>query len=442
MSIAEALLAAIREAPEDDLPRLAYADWLEENGDPQRAEFIHVQIERANLPDGDERDAGLAGRERDLLRAGRGQWLRGLPEIGGIEWGEFSRGFVGSVRAESVDAFEKAEAAIRATIPLSGLCVNVKPHERKLARHSFAGLSELTLAGVLADDVFKSLFVRSPQLDNLRKLTLGDLPLTPLGAAALVASPHLTRLRELALWDGSPAVLRAVTDSPLLGRLVRLKLSGKWERPEVARTLASWRPGSLRRLTLSSCRLGTQSQPGTDSGAVLASAPLLAGLRVLEVIDGSIGPEGAAALAASDQLAGLAVLSLNDNPRLNDGGIQALAHKPRFRPHELRLGHVRMGPSGLSALLASPLMPTLRSLSLERNPLSDVGAARLAGCPAVAGLAHLDLSYTGLTDAAARKLARSPHLGGLRELRLESNACIGETARQELRERFGDALRI
>jgi uncharacterized protein (TIGR02996 family) len=34
-----ALLASVLAAPDDDLPRLVLADWLEENGQPERAEF-------------------------------------------------------------------------------------------------------------------------------------------------------------------------------------------------------------------------------------------------------------------------------------------------------------------------------------------------------------------------------------------------------------------
>jgi uncharacterized protein (TIGR02996 family) len=48
----KALLAAIWAAPHDDLPRLVYADWLDESGDPAkaaRAEFIRVQCELAKM---------------------------------------------------------------------------------------------------------------------------------------------------------------------------------------------------------------------------------------------------------------------------------------------------------------------------------------------------------------------------------------------------------
>lgn len=44
MDVGQALLQAILADPQDDLPRLAYADWLEENGRQERAEFIRAQV--------------------------------------------------------------------------------------------------------------------------------------------------------------------------------------------------------------------------------------------------------------------------------------------------------------------------------------------------------------------------------------------------------------
>lgn len=43
----ELLLKAVVASPDDDLPRLVAADWLDEHDEPERAEFIRVQIERA-----------------------------------------------------------------------------------------------------------------------------------------------------------------------------------------------------------------------------------------------------------------------------------------------------------------------------------------------------------------------------------------------------------
>lgn len=64
-----ALLKAIAEQPDEDTVRLAYADWLEENGQGERAEFIRVQIEIARL----------GPKHRELFVAdGAGQRLEGL----------------------------------------------------------------------------------------------------------------------------------------------------------------------------------------------------------------------------------------------------------------------------------------------------------------------------------------------------------------------------
>ena len=46
-SIRAEFLRDICEHPEDDTPRLIFADWLEDHGEPERAEFIRVQCELA-----------------------------------------------------------------------------------------------------------------------------------------------------------------------------------------------------------------------------------------------------------------------------------------------------------------------------------------------------------------------------------------------------------
>ncbi len=61
MSDKEALLAAIGLHPDEDTPRLAYADWLDEHGDASRARFIRAQCELATLP-------GVSSRARELRR--------------------------------------------------------------------------------------------------------------------------------------------------------------------------------------------------------------------------------------------------------------------------------------------------------------------------------------------------------------------------------------
>src|SRR3954466_3476753 len=76
----DAFLRAILDHPDDDLPRLVYADWLDEHGDPGRAEVIRVQGERARLPEDDPRRADLEDREAALLLAHEERWRQELPE--------------------------------------------------------------------------------------------------------------------------------------------------------------------------------------------------------------------------------------------------------------------------------------------------------------------------------------------------------------------------
>ena len=68
-----AFLRAILEDPDDDTSRLVYADWLDEHGDPDRAEFIRVQCALARMAEDEDGRWELQARERQLLwRHGKG----------------------------------------------------------------------------------------------------------------------------------------------------------------------------------------------------------------------------------------------------------------------------------------------------------------------------------------------------------------------------------
>ena len=96
----EAFLQDILERPEEDAPRLVYADWLDDQGRATQAELIRVQIELARLPDDQsDRRALLQGRERYLLarvaKGAAGRWLRrALPRAKGAPAWELQRGAI------------------------------------------------------------------------------------------------------------------------------------------------------------------------------------------------------------------------------------------------------------------------------------------------------------------------------------------------------------
>jgi uncharacterized protein (TIGR02996 family) len=64
-----AFLRAIIAEPDDDRPRLIFSDWLYEHGEPERSEFIRVQVELARADDSWTPPAGMSpANARDALR--------------------------------------------------------------------------------------------------------------------------------------------------------------------------------------------------------------------------------------------------------------------------------------------------------------------------------------------------------------------------------------
>lgn len=193
----EALLKAIAAAPDDDLPRLVYADWLDEHDNPARAEFIRTQISLASDQDEaggrsrtPEDKAKLIHRSAELLRQNQADWEAPLRRhFGkGIDRVLFRRGFP--------ERFRLTGAAVRR---LSGL---------------------LELPGVIPLELdLRGATLSDTDLRSLAKLTsLGSLYLTGsnVGDADL---RHLTGLRNLELLvvvntGVTGAGLRTLAESP------------------------------------------------------------------------------------------------------------------------------------------------------------------------------------------------------------------------------------
>jgi uncharacterized protein (TIGR02996 family) len=370
-SAEEGFLSAIRTSPDDEGVRLIYADWLDENGDPDRAEFIRVQCELPRLEAWDPRRADLERREKGLLlRHGR-------------RWG-------GGV-------FRK--------------------DDRHQFRRGFPEVVVLTAKAFLADA--EELFRRFP----LRRLNLargiGDPALR-----SLAASPHLARLSELAIPSWCRMTTRglaALAASPHVRGLKVLHIDSNDVGPEGARILAEApNLAGLETLVLYGCRVGTAG------AAALAASPHLARLTNLNLMVNSVGAAGAVAIAESPHLANLIELSFWNN-EIGPAGVRALAAAPFPRLKRLYLSVNPLGLEGVNALAASPLPGRLTSLGLGVVCLNAPDAERvavaraLAESPHVAGLASLALFRNHIGDEGARALAASPHLSHLADLNLYEN---------------------
>jgi uncharacterized protein (TIGR02996 family) len=215
MNDGDALLAAILANPDDDTPRLVYADWLQENGQPERAEFIRLQLQLLNAytPEDDARQDGLLDKHLE-------EWTAHLPtspEDGpwGPRWEwDFVRGMPERLSCDAEAYFEHRERLTSATTI------------RELVLNDASGgwLEELASVGWPATVV---------------SLTLQECPKTPVfvhgydcasGYAALARLPQLRQLRELGLhiYHLSQRAVEAIVATPHLDALERLFLGHCW----------------------------------------------------------------------------------------------------------------------------------------------------------------------------------------------------------------------
>jgi len=96
-----ALMRAICDAPHEDAPRLVYADWLTERGDP-RGEFIAAQCSRT-----------IESRERwaALLSQHEAIWAAHVRALPNLQY-RFERGFIGHVEFDAIEGFLEHRADV------------------------------------------------------------------------------------------------------------------------------------------------------------------------------------------------------------------------------------------------------------------------------------------------------------------------------------------
>src|SRR5690348_14697300 len=95
MSLEQAFLRDVVEHPGDETPRLIYADWLSERGDP-RGEFIHLQCELARLAEDDPRRPELEDRALELEQRWGQEWAKPLYLSIAASWA-YHKGFIEEV---------------------------------------------------------------------------------------------------------------------------------------------------------------------------------------------------------------------------------------------------------------------------------------------------------------------------------------------------------
>jgi uncharacterized protein (TIGR02996 family) len=345
----EAFLADIVEHPDDDTVRLIFADWLEEQGDGDRAEFIRVQIELEKLSPTHRDRSRLRRREQELWKKHSNEWKKEVQA-----WAQkkvaFERGFAAHISCTGRELMAGLKGVLaRAPIRSVELQTFDDSHLRGLASH--------------------------PGLARLRSLDLGYGTWTPAGLEVLCASPLLAGLRTLDVGmreAEGPHVAEVLASSPFLQQLTRLILRGGSLGERGGRFLASPTFANLSRLELYGTDLGSE---GT---AALAAAPWT-GLTHLTLWANQVGDAGVIALANSPVAGHLQALYLGLNWSITDEGVRALANSSHLDGlTSLDLCHAYLGPAGARALAASPCLKSVTWLRLRQDRLSaeDVDAVK------------------------------------------------------------------
>ena len=207
MSDEAALLAAILAHPDEDTPRLMYADWLQENGQPERAEFIRIQCAS---------DADEAAEERafELEERNKTKWLAGLPQFAEARW-EFRRGFPEYLDVPGELMLERYEAFAR--VPWLRFLTLSHLHNSTVRNFCGQPWPEQWVELELQEDPTAPAFMngydctrsvaavaRCAQVRQLRRLRLSLFELTLPGVRELAASDYLAGLERLHLDEYEP----------------------------------------------------------------------------------------------------------------------------------------------------------------------------------------------------------------------------------------------
>jgi uncharacterized protein (TIGR02996 family) len=229
-----AFIRAICDQPDEDTPRLALADWLDEQGDEPNAvwaAFIRGSCWAARgLID------HLTERETWAMKYWHyyyQPWLKmlGLPPRGReVNQSSWSRGFPDSAEA-SFESFRHLRLQVRA--PIQSLTLEGTTDATVEELTTWPELARLRSLGLKSNPLSDTAFVvlaGCPFLANLTSLRLPSAVVTDYGMTALLDSPNLQGLQSLR-FDSTSAV-------QLLSTAVRDRVRARFG----GETLGEWKP--------------------------------------------------------------------------------------------------------------------------------------------------------------------------------------------------------
>ncbi len=323
-----AFMTAVLEAPDDDTPRLVFADWLDERGtddDRARAALIRAQCRLEHEPIGRERRT-LERAVKALLKANAARWARPLSAARIGHTYEFRRGFLDGLTISPTafvrsgkELFERAPMIRSVRFPNAANELRALAASPFLARLASADLTLMCTCGRCGIDAELRNLFKSKHAKGLR---------------------HLNVSRDRIDVDG----VRALARSAVLANLTSLDLSGNPLLPEGATALAAARHFTkLTRLNLSGNNLQVEGV------LALATAKHFPALAKLDLSSNQITADGVRALVVAPFFNQLTALDLSRN-RIGEAGARVLATRTTSKLERIDLRGTRLGRKALEVL--------------------------------------------------------------------------------------------
>lgn len=325
-----ALMAAIVANPDEDTPRLALADWLQEHGDDHdraRAEHIRLQIECDRFPYGDKRRTKFEKKFIPIQEEHGAAWLGPLLKLCGrpLSYDHiFRRGLLFWWYTPTRTFLQKStQAALLEWLPRVGtncLILNDKStREPEVAASPVLDwIPDFEWADSKMDDGSLAALAKSPHFTRLSSFELSACKVTDAGLRTFAKTATMPNLRHFALTETlrlskyTAAGVLAVVTSPRFPKLCDLDLeSSQTKTLDHAELFADAGVNKLTRV-----RLGW----GSEAGPAFR-CPHLTNLAKLSVNSGTVTDADAEALLANTSMANLAELEMRNmnarRPRLS-----------------------------------------------------------------------------------------------------------------------------
>jgi uncharacterized protein (TIGR02996 family) len=372
-----ALVRRVLEAPEDDAPRLVYADWLLERGDA-RGELIRLSCAHAAAERGSPEQREL-DRQLQPLLLGVGKKITGMlrPRV---EEATLRRGFVHTVRM-TIPQVEQHGAAVLSEHPVERLIIR-EPRLNDVQLRALAAAPALRLVRhlQLEGQTKQALApLTGARFERLHTLELRDVGHSPADWEKLFGELDAPALATVDL-DGfqlSAGIWRGLARNPRLGALRNVRALGESGLDGKRRSALA--TGALAELAarraLETLELIVLDQGIADAAIVPFFAKVArARLRALVLSGTPVTDALLAAIARSPRLEMLEDLSLNETEITADGALALL--RTRHRLQHFSAGHDFNGwtpeahEAVARALLALPARHPMKSVGFQKDAIA------------------------------------------------------------------------